>query len=92
MKYRGIWSREYEAICETTSVRESGPYGGLFDDKTEGRKSRVTVPLIENKFHRPNQLKYLMGDFNKVSSHLKQQVLPRRFFFKFKYWNAHTRF
>jgi hypothetical protein len=37
---------EYEAICETGLGRESGPNGGLFDKKTEGRKSRDTVPLM----------------------------------------------
>jgi hypothetical protein len=36
---------ENEAICKTALGCESGPYGGLFDEKTEGRKSRDTVPL-----------------------------------------------
>jgi hypothetical protein len=31
------------------------------------------------KFHSPNQLKYLKGDFSKVSSHLEQQLLLRDF-------------
>jgi hypothetical protein len=36
---------EYEAICETALARESGAYGGLFDEETRGRKSRGRVPL-----------------------------------------------
>jgi hypothetical protein len=36
---------EYEAICKTALGRESGPWWGLFDEKSEGRKSRDTVPL-----------------------------------------------
>jgi hypothetical protein len=39
---------EDEAICETAFVPESGSQGGgMFDEKTEGRKSRDTVPLIK---------------------------------------------
>jgi hypothetical protein len=38
------------------------------------------------KFHSPNQLKYLMGDFSKVSTHPKQQLLLKTFFYKFKNW------
>jgi hypothetical protein len=30
------------------------------------------------KFHSPNQLKYLMGDFSKVSTHPKQQLLLKK--------------
>jgi hypothetical protein len=33
------------------------------------------------KFNLPNQLKYLMGDFSKVNSHLKEQLLLKRFFY-----------
>jgi hypothetical protein len=36
---------EFEAIFETALAHESGPYGGLFDEKNRGRKSRDTVPL-----------------------------------------------
>jgi hypothetical protein len=39
---------DYEDICETALGRESGPWVWLIDKKTEGRKSRVTVPLEEN--------------------------------------------
>jgi hypothetical protein len=38
------------------------------------------------KFHSPNQLKYLTGDFSKVSTHSKQQLLLKTFFYKFKNW------
>jgi hypothetical protein len=38
------------------------------------------------KFHSPNQLKYLTGDFSKVSAHPKQQLLLKMFFYKFKKW------
>jgi hypothetical protein len=41
---------EYEAICETALGRESGPSGGLFDEKTAGRKSHAIVPL-KSIFH-----------------------------------------
>jgi hypothetical protein len=37
------------------------------------------------KFPSPNQLKYLMGDFSKVSTLPKQQLLLDTFFYKFKY-------
>jgi hypothetical protein len=36
---------DFEAICETALVSESGPQGVLIDEKTEGRKSRDTAPL-----------------------------------------------
>jgi hypothetical protein len=36
---------DFEDICKTALARESGPYGGLIDEKTECRKSRDTVPL-----------------------------------------------
>jgi hypothetical protein len=38
--------RELEAIGETALARESGPWDGLIGEKTGGRKSRDTVPLI----------------------------------------------
>jgi hypothetical protein len=38
--------REYEFIVETDSACETGDPGVLFAEKTEGRKSRETVPLI----------------------------------------------
>jgi hypothetical protein len=41
------------------------------------------------KSHSPNQPKYLMGAFSKISSHLKQQLLLKRFFYTFKNWNEH---
>jgi hypothetical protein len=37
--------REYEFIFETALAHESGDPGVLIDEKTEGRKSRATVPL-----------------------------------------------
>jgi hypothetical protein len=37
--------REYEFIFETALDHESGGPGVLIDEKTEGRKSRDTVPL-----------------------------------------------
>jgi hypothetical protein len=37
------------------------------------------------KFHIPKELKYLRGDLTKVSLHLKQQLLLKRFLYKFKY-------
>jgi hypothetical protein len=36
------------------------------------------------KFYSPNQLKYLTCDFRKVSTHPKQQLLLKTFFYKFK--------
>jgi hypothetical protein len=36
---------EYEAEFKKALARESGAQGVLFDEKTEGRKSRETVPL-----------------------------------------------
>jgi hypothetical protein len=36
------------------------------------------------KFNSPNKLKYLTDDFNKVSTHPKQQLLLKTFFYKFK--------
>jgi hypothetical protein len=40
---------DFEAICETALARESGPQGVLIDEKSEGRISRDTVPLmVEN--------------------------------------------
>jgi hypothetical protein len=41
------------------------------------------------KFHSPKQIKYLLGDFSKVNSHLKQQFLLKKFFYKFKNLNYH---
>jgi hypothetical protein len=37
--------REYEFIFKTALAHESGGPGVLFDEKTEGRKSRDAVPL-----------------------------------------------
>jgi hypothetical protein len=37
--------RKYEFIFETALAHESGGPGVLIDEKTEGRKSRDTVPL-----------------------------------------------
>jgi hypothetical protein len=37
---------EFEAEFKKALARESGAQGVLFDEKTEGRKSRDTVPLI----------------------------------------------
>jgi hypothetical protein len=41
------YRREFEAEFKKALVRESGARGGLLDEKTEGRKSRDTVPLIK---------------------------------------------
>jgi hypothetical protein len=38
--------REFESICKTVLVHESRDPGVQFNEKTEGRKSRDTVPLI----------------------------------------------
>jgi hypothetical protein len=38
--------REYEFIFETALAHESGGPGVLIVEKTEGRKSRETVPLM----------------------------------------------
>jgi hypothetical protein len=35
---------EYKAICETALARESGPLGGLFDEKPK-LENLVTLPL-----------------------------------------------
>jgi hypothetical protein len=40
---------DFEAICETALARETGPLGMLIDEKTSGRKSRDTVPLIKSR-------------------------------------------
>jgi hypothetical protein len=37
--------REYEYIFKTALAHESGGPGVLIDEKTEGQKSRDTVPL-----------------------------------------------
>jgi hypothetical protein len=42
--------REFESICKTVLAHESGDPGVQFNEKTEGRKSRETVPL---NHHRP---------------------------------------
>jgi hypothetical protein len=36
---------EFEAEFKKASARESGAQGLLFDEKSDGRKSRDTVPL-----------------------------------------------
>jgi hypothetical protein len=41
------------------------------------------------KFHSPNPIKFLLGDFSKVNSHLNEQFLLKRFFFKLKNWTEH---
>jgi hypothetical protein len=37
---------EFESICKTVLAHESGDPGVQFNEKTEGRKSRDTVPLM----------------------------------------------
>jgi hypothetical protein len=37
--------REFEAESKMSCARESGTQGELFDEKSEGRKSRDTVPF-----------------------------------------------
>jgi hypothetical protein len=37
------------------------------------------------KLHSPKELKYLMGNFSKVRLHQNQQLLRKRFLYKFKY-------
>jgi hypothetical protein len=43
---------EYETICEAALAPESELYVGLFYGKTEGQKSRDTVPLrvVKNRY------------------------------------------
>jgi hypothetical protein len=36
---------EFESICKTVLVHESGDPGVQFNEKTEGRKSLETIPL-----------------------------------------------
>jgi hypothetical protein len=36
----------FESICKTVLAHESGDPGVQFNEKTEGRKSRKTVPLM----------------------------------------------
>jgi hypothetical protein len=43
--------REYETIYKTASALESGDPEVLFDENTDGRKSRETVHLRKNFFH-----------------------------------------
>jgi hypothetical protein len=38
---------DFEAICKTALAREQGPRGDCLMKKSEGRKSRDTVPLIK---------------------------------------------
>jgi hypothetical protein len=38
--------RKFESICKTVLAHELGDPGVQFDEKTRGRKSRETVPLI----------------------------------------------
>jgi hypothetical protein len=38
--------REFESICKTVLAHESGDPGVQFNEKTEGKKSRETVPLM----------------------------------------------
>jgi hypothetical protein len=42
--------REFESICKTVLAHESGDPGVQFNETTEGRKSRATVPLNVCKF------------------------------------------
>jgi hypothetical protein len=49
---------------------------------------KIYVFYEVQKFHSPKELKYLMGDVSKVSSRLKQQLLLKSFFYKFKNWAA----
>jgi hypothetical protein len=37
--------REFESICKTVLAHESGDPGIQFNEKTDGKKSRDTVPL-----------------------------------------------
>jgi hypothetical protein len=50
---------EFEAEFKKALARESGAQGVLFDEKTEGRKSRDTVPLNSASFdiHKPHIMK-----------------------------------
>jgi hypothetical protein len=41
---------EFEAEFKKALARESGAQGVLFDEKTEGRKSRDTVPLRAKQY------------------------------------------
>jgi hypothetical protein len=40
--------REFKSICKTVLAHESGDPEVQFNEKTEGRKSRETVPLVWN--------------------------------------------
>jgi hypothetical protein len=40
-----LYLGEFEAEFKKALARESGAQGVLFDEKTEGRKSRDTIPL-----------------------------------------------
>jgi hypothetical protein len=40
-------SHEFESICKTVLSHESGDPGVQLNEKTEGRKSRETVPLMK---------------------------------------------
>jgi hypothetical protein len=41
---------EYEAICKTALGRESGPEGGLIDEKNRGSKISCYCPFKGNFF------------------------------------------
>jgi hypothetical protein len=41
--------REFEFMCKTVLAHESGDPGVQFNEKTEGRNSRDTVPLSQSK-------------------------------------------
>jgi hypothetical protein len=43
--------REFKSIFETALARESGEPGVLYAEKTEGRKSRESVPLNSQNYH-----------------------------------------
>jgi hypothetical protein len=92
-------------ISQTTSVKlvhtlSNNFYLGGFSTSSKTRPSITDaygyffrffnyVFRMFQKVPSPNQLKYLTSDFSKVSSHFNQQLLQKRFFYKFKNWTKH---
>jgi hypothetical protein len=63
--------REFESICKTVLAHESGDPGVQFDEKTRGRKSRETVPLINRRlscFHALKTYQIRITGFHNISN------------------------
>jgi hypothetical protein len=56
--------RKFESICKTVLAHESEDPGVQFNEKTEGPKSRETVPLIKKIF---GDWRYLLNIINELS-------------------------